>query len=83
MNELNESNQYDILADYVTPHWRVSYEEELKIKHSFCQNVLATIANKFLPNTRLEIDVEKIISSVSVGLNTKYLLSFWLHFNLV
>lgn len=65
VSKLNVSNQYDVLADCITPHWKISYEEELRLKENFCQSVLTTISNKFLPSNKLPIDVEKIIGSVS------------------
>lgn len=53
----------------VTPHWRISYEEELAIKQKLCNDVVDGFLSKIGSKTNKEgkkFCVDDIIASVSM-----------------
>lgn len=69
IDKIDISNQFEILSDMVTPHWRLSYEEELAIKQKRCNDVVNELLLKIGSKTNKDTKrfcVDDIIASVSI-----------------
>lgn len=85
IKNVNNENQHEIIADMVTPYWKLSYEDELKIKQKKSEDAveqifLRTVTSKNKGQTERRV-ISDIIASVS-NTNILNLSSFFFNINL-
>lgn len=67
IDNVSYENQHEIISDMVTPFWKISYEDELKIKQKMSEDAVQQIFLKTSKNTKMTDRriVSDIIASVS------------------
>lgn len=68
MSRITDENQYEILANVVTPLWNYSYEEQLKLKETYAKNIV----NKLKVMTKNAIGTACKIRSTIASVSNLY-----------
>ena len=66
LSRITVENQYKYLADTVTPLWNYTYEEQLKHKHLFAQNVVEKLKLWTRNSVGSACTINNVIPSVSI-----------------
>ncbi|XP_054259777.1 tRNA (uracil-5-)-methyltransferase homolog B-like [Macrosteles quadrilineatus] len=61
VNRVNIENQHEVLADMITPCWKMSYEEELDYKQKMCAETLEYLFYKL---SRRKEDVQGVMKRI-------------------